>query len=456
MLIRFTVENFLSFKDEVEFSMVAGKSRKHKDHIVTSGKRSDSRLLKMAAIYGANASGKTNLIMAMDYARDFIVGNVATRPRQSIPVLPFLLDQSKEKAPSKFEFEVKCENASYAYGFEVDSERVHLEWLLEIRPSTERMLFQRKTGSDGKTTVAFGKFTLTAEQSLDYLQFTAIGTRQNQLFLTESLDRNIEYFREVYDWFESKLVLIYPETTPTAIAFMFKIDTEFQSKLGELINLFDFGINRVELEEIDFDADTRFPDEEKKIIKQRILDISFQATAQGFVQFRDTMLVFVVNEDNQITSIKYQTVHNVDHENRHVVFDLAQESDGTQRIFNLGPALLDLLGPDSDRVFIIDELDRKLHPDITYTILDMFLENSGQRPRQLIITTHESGLLDLNLLRRDEIWFVEKNADGASSVYSLEDFVPRNNSDVRKRYLHGRFGSIPIILSVNNLEWAKQ
>ena len=455
MLIRFTVENFLSFKDEVEFSMVAGKSRRHRDHIVTTGKRSDTRLLKTATIYGANASGKTNLIRAMDYARDFILGNVATRPRQSIPVFPFLLDRSKEKAPSKFEFEVKCLNASYTYGFEVSSERVHSEWLFEIRPTTDKVVFQRETDSDGRTTVEFGSFALTAEQSLDYLQFTAVGTRRNQLFLTESMDRNVEYFRDVYDWFESKLVLIYPESTPTGIAFMFKIDAEFQSKLSELINVFDFGISRVEYEKTEFDSDTRFPDELKRIIKQRILDIPFKDTAEGVVQFRDTTLVFVVDKDNLITSIEYQTVHRVDHESRNVFFDLAQESDGTQRIFNLGPALLDLLSSESDRVFIIDELDRKLHPDITYTIVEMFLKNSGQRPRQLIITTHESGLLDLNLLRRDEIWFIEKTVDGTSSAYSLEDFVPRNDSDVRKRYLQGRFGSIPIILSVNNLEWAK-
>ncbi len=455
MLIRFTVENFLSFKDEVEFSMVAGKSRRHRDHIVTTGKRSDTRLLKTATIYGANASGKTNLIRAMDYARNFILGNVATRPRQSIPVFPFLLDRSKEKAPSKFEFEVKCLNASYTYGFEVSSERVHSEWLFEIRPTTDKIVFQRETDSDGRTTVEFGSFALTAEQSLDYLQFTAVGTRRNQLFLTESMDRNVEYFRDVYDWFESKLVLIYPESTPTGIAFMFKIDAEFQSKLSELVNVFDFGISRVEYEKTEFDSDTRFPDELKKIIKQRILDIPFKDTAEGVVQFRDTTLVFVVDKDNQITSIEYQTVHRVDHESRNVFFDLAQESDGTRRIFNLGPALLDLLSSESDRVFIIDELDRKLHPDITYTIVEMFLKNSGQRPRQLIITTHESGLLDLNLLRRDEIWFIEKTVDGTSSAYSLEDFVPRNDSDVRKRYLQGRFGSIPIILSVNNLEWAK-
>ena len=454
MLVRFTVENFLSFRDETVFSMIAGKSRKHKDHIVTSGKRSDTRLLKTAAVYGANASGKTNLIRAMDYARDFILGNVVTRPRQNIPVFPFLLDQSKEGAPSRFEFEVKCLNASYTYGFEVSSDRVNSEWLIELRPTTEKILFQRTTDSDGRTNVEFGNLRLTAEQSLDYLQFTAIGTRRNQLFLTESMDRNVDYFREVYDWFESKLVLIYPETTPTGITFMFKIDAEFQSKLSELINLFDFGITRVEYEKTDFDSDTRFPDELKKLIRQRILDIPLKNPAEGVVQFRDTTLVFVVDTDNQITSIEYQTVHHVEHENRNVLFDLAQESDGTQRIFNLGPALLDLLSSESDRVFIIDELDRKLHPDITYTIVEMFLENSGQRPRQLIITTHESGLLDLNLLRRDEIWFVEKTIDGASSAYSLEDFVPRNDSDVRKRYLQGRFGSLPIILSVNNLEWA--
>lgn len=456
MLIRFTVENFLSFKDEVEFSMVPGGPRKHQDHIVTSGKRGDTRLLKTAVIYGANAAGKTNLIKAMDFARELIIGQTIIRPRQTIPVMPFLLDRTTENGPSKFEFQIKCGSLPYKYGFVLDSDRVYSEWLYEIRRASEKMLFSRETDKDGQTGITFGSFPLSEDHSLDFLRFTALGTRPNQLFLTESMDRNINYFQKIYEWFERRLVLIFPDSASKGIPFDDSIDTDYQSKLGELMNLFDFGIHGVELEEVDFDADTRFPAELKEFIKQKILELPIKSAARGFVQLRDSILLFAVDEDIQITSIKFLTIHHVDHEDRNVVFELAQESDGTQRLFSLAPTLLEFLGGDSDRVFVIDELDRKLHAHLSYTIVEMFLKNSGQQPSQLIVTTHESGLLDLELLRRDEIWFVEKGVDGVSAVYSLEDFIPRNDSGIRKRYLNGRFGAVPIILSVNNLDWAKE
>ena len=455
MLVRFTVENFLSFKDETVFSLIAGKAQKHKDHIVTNGKRSDFRLLKTAVIYGPNAAGKTNLIRSMDFARDLITGRMITRPTQSIPVMPFLLDTGAEESPTRFVFDIKCDEKYYTYGFSLDARRIHREWLREIRPNSERLLFERNTDKDGNASIRFGNFPVSEDHSMDFLTFTASGTRPNQLFLTESLDRNIKYFQNVYDWFDRRLVLIYPDTAPAGIQFRMSIDKAFQAKLGHLMNLFDVGIQGVKLEEIDFDKDSRFPTEFKDFIRKTILELPRPSAAQGSVQLNDTMLLFDVDEEIEITSIKFHTIHHVEHENRDVIFDMAQESAGTQRLFGLAPTILEFLSGESDRVYVVDELDRKLHSQLSYSIVQMFLENSGQEPNQFIVTTHESGLLDLDLLRRDEIWFVEKNYEGISSMFSLEDFVPRADSGIRRRYLTGRYGAIPIILSVSNLEWAK-
>ena len=172
MLIRFTVENFLSFRDEVEFSMVAGRGRRHPDHILPRKRKRDPRLLKTAVIYGANASGKTNLIKALAFAKDLITEG--TKPNQRIPVVPFRFKQEREAEPSRLEVEIWTNGAIYIYGFEVDSERVHSEWMYEVRPASERMLFERLTDKDGQTEVEFGKIKLASSQHADFLTFTVV------------------------------------------------------------------------------------------------------------------------------------------------------------------------------------------------------------------------------------------------------------------------------------------
>ena len=454
MLIRFTVENFLSFKDKVEFSMVAGRTRKHKDHIITSGKRNDIRLLKIGVIYGANASGKSNLIKAMAFAKELIVRG--TRGKQSIPVIPYRFDNATEKKPSKFQFEVKYKTKLYIYGFEVDSERVHSEWLYEIRPASEKLIFERKTDLDGRTEIEFGSISLTTEHNREFLNFTASGTRPNQLFLTESMDRNISYFEDIYNWFDRALVLIFPNAKPGAgVAMRFMENDEFKQKYRDILGLLDLGINDIDLSEFDLDAETRLPNEIKKQIRQAILEIPQEFKEKAVIHIPQFDILIVVESDNQFKAYKFMTVHQIEHESRKVLFELFEESDGTQRLFELVPALIDLLHAERERVLVIDELDRRLHAHITYNILDIFLTNSANKSSQMIITTHEASLLDLDKVRRDEIWFIEKDRTGASSVYSLEEFAPRFDMDIEKGYLNGRFGAIPILPSYNVLEWAK-
>jgi len=453
MLIRFSVENFLSFKDEVEFSMVAGRTRKHKDHILTSGKRNDIRLLKTGVIYGANASGKSNLIKAMAFAKHLIVAG--TSPRESITVVPFMLDSTYESRSSRFQFEIKCDSKAFVYGFELDSRRIYSEWLSEIRPSSEKTLFERVSNDKGLTVVNFGEIPYTKEHDESFLQFTAKGTRPNQLYLTESIERNIKYFENIYNWFDDSLVLIFPESKPEDFGIKFASNPKFQQEFRKLINVFDLGINDIVFQPIDFDSELPLPPAIKERIKLDLDKFLHDSDSRTIFQIKGLNNILFVIEDGNINTYKFVTVHRIEHEDRNAHFETFQESDGTQRLFEITPALLDLIGSSGERVFVIDELDRQLHAHMTYNILDIFLTNSVNKSSQLIVTTHESSLLDLDLLRRDEIWFLEKDAKGVSSLFSLEEFQLNPNMDIEKGYLGGRFGAIPVLSIFDELEWAE-
>jgi uncharacterized protein len=450
MLIRFSVENFLSFREEVEFSMVPGKTRKHKEHIITNGKH--IKVLKSGIIYGANASGKSNLIKAMDFAQQMIVGKRRSA-KQRILITPFKFDKKTELKPSRFQFEIKVKSKSYIYGFELNSKHINAEWLYEIRPTTEKMIFERETDNEGYTTISFGKIDYKGEYTSEFLHFTMLGTRPNQLFLTESMDKNIPYFREIYNWFDETLVLLFPNTKPANIEITFMNNEEFQKKFCDIVKLFDLGIDDIKLEDFDFDEDSRIPNVIKTQIKQDILELHSQNEGDTIIQMPNNNIILIIDSDNQIKSLKFMTIHHIKHEDRNAFLELHEESEGTQRLFELIPALMNLLGGEQERVFIIDELDRKLHPHLSRKFLELFLNTNRLINNQLIVTTHEASILDLELLRRDEIWFVEKDTAGSSSVYSLEEFAPRNDKNIRKGYLNGRFGAIPMIPSVDTLGW---
>ena len=444
MLIRFTVENFLSFKDEVEFSMFAGRPRMHPEHVYRVPQRKDLRLLKAAVTYGANASGKTNLIMAMSFARWLIVRG--SDEGGAIPVTPFRLDSSKERAPSKFQFEIVCDNVAYIYGFKLDAEKIHTEWLYELRPASEKLLFERTTEESGIANVELGRLAFTKNHGRQFLNFVQSSTRADELFLKKTIDNNVGYFRDVYDWFNLRLRLIFPDGY-SGVETAFMSESAFEETSSDLINLFDLGIDSVRLRASDINVPTD--------VRRAALQAHRDLKEDVVIQFPINNTYLSISADNEIRTRKFMSVHSVPHENREVEFELSQESDGTQRLFELSTALLGLLSGERDRVYVIDEIDRSLHPRMTRNILDIFLANSHGQPSQLIVTTHESSLLDLDLLRRDEIWFIEKDRFAASQIYSLEEFAPRFDVDVERGYLSGRYGAIPVLPSYNVLEWAR-
>jgi hypothetical protein len=460
MLIRFTVENFLSFKDEVEFSMVAGRARKHPDHVV---RVRDLRLLKTGVILGANASGKTNLIKAISFAQDFITtGSMRT---EYLPLTPFLLDSTSEKRPSKFLFEIQCGiGQSFEYTFVVDEKRVHKESLYEILPSSTRMMFERETDSEGHTNIEFGALTVVVTNEKEPFDFIPKSGNRKLLFLTQykKLEERIKepriaFLAMIYDWFATTLAPIFTDSVPpTPLGLGYMDVKDFEKRYVEILEQLDLGIDGIRPVKIpDFNAEKHLPGEFREYVKTHVAEMPKDSDERAIFYYRDLDLYVEADSENQYSVYNLMTLHRVKDYDGARAFDLRMESDGTRRLLTLIPELFGLLSDNIDRVFVLDELDRSLHTQLSYKLLELFLNNSGDRRSQLIVTTHDTSLLDLDLLRRDEIWFVEKDGYGVSSLYSLEEFKLPKGIDIEKGYLGGRFGAIPILSIFDELELAE-
>jgi uncharacterized protein len=437
MLISFKVANFLSFNEEVELSMVAGLTRSMSHHVIKAYDRNDLNILKAAIIYGANASGKSNLIKAMDFGRTLIVKG--TKAKSKIPIKYFKLQSDCEKRLSEFQYDFKHKGRIYSYRFSVNSNIVKYETLQEIKKGKDNLLFSRETMDDDFTKVAFPQKNKLDKEESEFLNYVAKGTRPNQLFLTESIERNVKYYQDVYEWFDKKLNIIFPLSQLAGLEEIFSME-EKSLKDSILLPLKEFDTNIADLFTIETPIYKLDMSEETRAKIEQKLTKNKNVFAKGPEGQRYS---FKLNEKKELIALKLCTKHNVKNSKQRIIFDLTEESDGTRRMIDLIPALTALY--EDEDIFIIDEIDRSLHPHITKKIVEMFLNASPQNNNQLIVTTHESGLLDLNLIRKDEIWFIAKNKDGESNVYSLEEYKPRYDKDIRKGYLLGRFGAIPIL-----------
>lgn len=445
MLIRFFVENFLSFNDQVEFSMIPGKGRLLSHHVIRDKKRSGINSLKFAIIYGANASGKSNLIKAIDFAQYLILKGTSAKDR--IQVRHFRLDKKRYKEPSKFQFDIRYKEKMYSYGFTLDSNKIHNEWLYEINKFRERLLFERKTTKENKGNIKFGNIPFLEKKERKFLDFVWLGTRPNQLFLTESIQRNVKYFKDVYEWFDRKLTLIFPETMAAGTEFYFDQKSSSSKAFLKYLQLFDTGISGLTAKRHSLEKNkTEIPQSVINSINEGIKNKNdrFLLTSpenKRYTVYRD--------EHDKLIALELIAKHKIINSDEKVNFDIQEESDGTQRLIDLLPALISSL--DYDKVFLIDEFDRSLHPLLIKDYIKIFFGQSRGQKSQLIVTTHDSSLLNLKLLRKDEIWFIEKNQNGESKLYSLEEFKPRHDKDIQKSYLQGRLGAIPFIRDIKQI-----
>ncbi|EFE27975.2 hypothetical protein HMPREF0389_01227 [Filifactor alocis ATCC 35896] len=452
MLIRFNVRNFLSFfqTDEgksVEFSMISGKGSRKRDRIFDDG---TLKLLKTAAIYGANASGKSNFVKAMSFMKHTMLYGL---PKGHTELYCKIKKENQNQA-SYFEMEICLDDKYYAYGFEVilSQGKFVSEWLVELCKDKEKIIFSRDIpsgkydfGKDLTDGPDIKKLTVYMEDiKSDYsILFLQIMNRNKDGFyasVKESKSKKSLVFQKLYHWVNKRLDINYPDEPISNYSYLAK--SEDIDTVCKMISYFDTGIRDVKVENIPLEKALEvMPDPMKEDVKENIERISSILQSgeiiEGGLFIRAGRDFYIFKVEHQ--EIICQTIR-FEHESKGVFFNLPEESDGTIRLLQL----LEILLVNENKTYVIDELDRCLHPMLTYRFMEIFLDLAKKRNVQLIFTTHESRLLNFELFRRDEVWFVNKDENGASEVYSLDEYNERFDKKLDKAYLEGRYGGVPV------------
>lgn len=441
MLVKVSVENFKSFDQATELTMISSnKIRSKLNHRL---KIKSTQLLKYGAVYGANASGKTNLI---DFFRFFKVCVSRGLPVEAVNMFCKNKEENKEKA-SNFEVQITVGDKFYAYGFSavLSKRKITEEWMYELyQNGSARCLFERK---GNKRPVLEESITLTnAEKNKFEIYADDFEGNETSLFLTEmnrgkkySEGSKLSFFRDVYRWIQDNITVITPDTPLIDLEYYY--DTNSLKLINQLIKTFDTGIDEVKIQEISLDElSSVMP---KPVFDNVVHHMKTQIEEQKKPSFRMTMrsnesffnIEVEGHSEPKVTTIRLK------HDKSFFDFGFEEESDGTRRLFDLMDMLLNKR---EDMLYVVDELERSLHPKLTERFLQLFMQLHSADRMQLLFTTHESSIMDQSIFRRDEIWFIERNAENASVIYSLDRFKERYDKVLSKAYLEGRYGAIPV------------
>ena len=410
MLLEFRVANFRSIRGEQVLSLVASKdSSLQATNVFLNTAKAVPPALCGAAIYGANASGKSNILKAMHFM-SFVVQECMNIPAdKSIPVTPFRLDRESLNAASMFEATFSLDGVRYQYGFRLDSRRVLEEWLLVYKSSKPQQWFTRafnpKTGRDeyGFSSYLTGQRKVWQES-----------TRSNALFLSTAVQLNSESLRPIFIWLTGHLVFFAPEMNPGPDFSISLLQQEHgRKRILDFLRGADLSIDHIDL-----------------VTRKGVTShVDFELTT-GRTTIRNHEGEFLVPLFGHVA------------EAGEAKFELPDESLGTQRLFALSGPILDIL--QSGKTLVVDELDASLHPLLVRKLVGLFQNpDINAKGAQLIFTTHDTTLMSQDLFRRDQIWFTEKDAGQATVLYPLLDFSPRRKEALEKGYLAGRYGAVP-------------
>lgn len=435
--------------DSEEFSMIAGKVRSKKDHIWEDG---NLKLLKFAAVYGANASGKSNLVKAMELMRQIVLfGNLDAHTEKYCKV-----DLANRNKPSYFEIEVKLGEKYYAYGFEVilNQGKLISEWLVELHAdNSEKDLFVRDIitgeysfGGDLARKGLKNKLNVYADDMREDGSALFLSVMNQHTKNLYSQYKSAQVLQKLFFWFRHMLDISHPDEPISD--YMYLSETDQTDEVCRLISAFGTGITGFKMvdvsrEKVMNSLPKRVQEQVAKQLAQQQLIVRNTPGLSSLNMVMRTRNDFFIISVTDSEKVIYQTIE-FNHDGRDAQYNLSEESDGTVRVLDL----LEILLAGEGKTYVIDELDRCLHPSLTYKFVETFFQVAAQKDIQLIATTHESRLLDFDLLRRDEIWFINKKQSGESDIYSLEEYNARFDQKIDKAYLEGRYGGVPIFSSI--------
>ena len=450
MLIKIVTENFKSFSDATELTMISStKIQKGIDHRV---KIKSTNILKYAVIYGANAAGKSNLIDFFWFFKKTINDKI-----QVVATKWFCKNREENiNKNSSFEIQFTVDDRFYAYGFTalLNQRQITSEWLYELyQNGNARCLFERNIGEKCPRLGEDIKLSKTDEAK--FKTYTDdFEDNQSILFLSEmnrnkkySSDSKLVFFQDVYNWLSKNIIIVKPNTSFNN--FQYYYDETSLGQINNLIKTFDTGIDKVSIVKTDFDEVKKALSNESfesivKDIRNKMTHKASPVLTRITMRTKDNFFTISLDEDEPIIyTLKLY------HGKSFYDFNFDEESDGTRRIFDL----LDmLLNKNDDIVYVVDELERSLHPKLTEHFLELFMKFHKEHKTQLLFTTHEASIMEQKLFRRDEIWFVERDANNTSKVYSLDKFKERYDKTLSKAYLEGRYGAVPVFSSFDVME----
>ena len=423
MLIDFSVTNFRSILERQTLSMAASTYFKELESLNTFiPDQNDGvpRLLRSTVLYGPNASGKSTLIQALQ----FVEGQVLNSQKESqagdeIDVVPFKLTEASRAADSEFEVTFVEQGVRYEYGFSCNRERFTEEWLIAYPLGRAQKWFHRVFDAEaGKDAYKFSTSFLGGRQR----QAWATQTRPNALFFSTAVWLNNEQLKPAFDWFKLRL-RVFDSISGLSAGYTLQrcADDADRSRIVAFMNSADLSISDIRVKETSFSAELLPKDMPASIRDEFVRSMAGKKMAEPRFLHKDVNTQEIVE------------------------FDESEESDGTRALFAFAGPWLDVL--ENERVLVVDELDTSLHPLLVHHLVKR-LHHEGTKA-QLIFTTHDTTLLSQKLLRRDQVWFMEKDDKSATRLYPLSDFSPRDNEAIERGYLNGRYGGIPFLKNLD-------
>ncbi len=450
MIVTFSIENFLSFNEEETFSLVASNrlSGHHKNHLVPIP-GSDEKVLRAGVLYGANGAGKSNFFRALSYLRDMVLEGREKGSGTGRTAFRFREDP---EAPSLLDLQFIVRDTLYRFGLVLDDEQIIEEWLIVVKGGREKTIYERKTDARGEVAV-HAKGLRNAGKKLCAL--ATIGGPKEQSFLATigwamgwalNKDDLSGPIYDVLDWFTHQMSCLPPDSRFMGLGHTLLKEPTFQLFASEYLKASSTGVDSVHVSREEISIDRLKATFSSDLIGQ-LKDAAHIKPV--FVRMPDDgreAIIEKAGENCYVLTIKAIHRHGTPGK---IHLDFSEESDGTQRLLHLLLALYQL--NTHGGALVIDEVERSMHPLLIRQFLEFFFRIPNEDGLQLVVTTHESNLLDQQLLRRDEIWFAEKNDKGATSLYSLADFRPRKDLKLDKHYLQGRFGAVPFLAEMDGI-----